>query len=276
MTDTLQTDSGLTIDYGDDEVIEAPNQEAEQGSVNAESAPAETDKDRAVEFSEEQQKVFNEVIGKKTFKLRETERENERLAKELAELRSKVPTNTRPEVPPIPDPYTLTEEQYRQAQQSRDKALSDAIAFDARQAQYNEQARQIRAQQEQQQQRETEEKVKSYTQQATKLGVKPEELQHAASIVQTFGLDGYHPLASLILADETGPLITKYLASNVLELERVMSMPLPNAAVYLATAVKQKAAALKPKVNTAPDPIDTPLASGTGQKRRGPEGATFE
>jgi hypothetical protein len=276
MTDTLQADSGMAIDYGDDEVIETPEQEPEQESEHAESAPAETDKDRAVEFSEEQQKVFNEVIGKKTFKLRETERENERLAKELAELRAKVPNNTRPEVPAIPDPYTLTEEQYRQAQQARDKALSDAIAFDARQAQYNEQARQIRAQQEQQQQRETEEKVKSYTQQATKLGVKPEELQHAAGIVGTFGLDGYHPLAAVILADEYGPLITKYLANNVLELERVMSMPLASAAVYLDRAVKQKAAALKPKVNTAPDPIDSPRSTGTGQKARGPRGATFE
>jgi hypothetical protein len=273
MTDTLQTDSGMTIEFDDTEV---ETQEPEQESEQAESAPAETDKDRAVEFSEEQQKVFNEVIGKKTFKLRETERENERLARELAELRSKVPVNTRPEVPPIPDPYTLTEEQYRQAQQSRDRALSDAIAFDARQAQYNEQARQIKAQQEQQQQRETEEKVKSYTQQATKLGVKPEELQHAAGIVGTFGLDGYHPLAAVILADEYGPLITKYLANNVLELERVMSMPLASAAVYLDRAVKQKASALKPKVNTAPDPIDTPLASGTSQKAKGPKGATFE
>ena len=276
MTDTLQTDSGTVIDYGDDEVIENQNQEAEQESETTESAPVETDNHRAVEFSEEQQKVFNEVIGKKTFKLRETERENERLAKELAELRSKVPTNTRPEVPPRPDPYTLTEEQYRQAQEARDKALSDAIAFDARQAQYNEQARQIKAQQEQQRHEALVESAKTYTQQAVKLGVKPDELARAAKVVDTFGLDSNHPLVPMILADEHGPLITKYLANNVLELERVMSMPLANAAVYLATSVKQKAAALKPKVNTAPDPIDTPLSSGSGQKRRGPEGATYE
>jgi hypothetical protein len=80
----------------------------------------------------------------------------------------------------------------------------------------------------------------------------------------------------VILADEYGPLITKYLANNVLELERVMSMPLASAAVYLDRAVKQKAAALKPKVNTAPDPIDSPRSTGTGQKARGPRGATFE
>jgi hypothetical protein len=276
MSDELQADSGMVIDFGEDEVLQDQPQEPEQESANVESATTETDDDRAVDLTEEQQHAFNKRVAREVYKRKELEREKERLAKQVAELQAKIPTNTRPEVPPIPDPYTLTEEQYRQAQQARDKALSDAIAFDARQAQYNEQARQIKAQQEQQQQRETEEKVKSYSQQATKLGVKPEELQHAASIVQTFGLDGYHPLASLILADETGPLITKYLANNVLELERVMSMPLPNAAVYLATAVKQKAAALKPKVNTAPDPIDSPRSTGTGQKSRGPKGATFE
>ena len=271
----LQPDSGLEIEFDDTEVVEQ-QAETEGPNEDAESATANTDESRAVEFTEEQQRVFNEAIGKKTWKLREAEREKERLAKELEEVRKRLPTESRPVVPEIPDPYTLTDEQYRHKQAERDKALRDAAAFDARQQALQEQARQLQYAQEQQRQREVEEVVQTYTQRATQLGVKSEELQQAAQVVGAFGLGCNDPLTQFILADEHGPLITKYLAKNPLELEQLVSMPVTQAAVRIATSIKQKAAALKPKVNTAPDPVDTPRSTGTGQKTRGPIGATFE
>jgi len=278
----LQPDNDLAIEFDDSdhEEPEQVEQEASEGSEGQEtdSDPASDDtaKERAVEFSEEQQRVLNEAIGKKVFKQREAERERDRLAKELEELRKQVPAQRRPEVPELPDPYALTDEQYKAQQAKRDQALREAAAFDARQQSLNEQAQRLQAQQEQARQDELMAVVGTYTQRAKALGVKPEELQEASQVCGAFGLGGNDPLTQFILADDQGPLITKYLAKNPLELEQLVAMPATQAAVRIATTIRAKAVALKPKVNTAPDPVDTPRSTGTGQKKRGPVGATFE
>lgn len=278
----LQPENDYDIDSSETEEVVQDHEEtdveevSEDQETGSDSATDDTAKERAVEFSEEQQRVLNEAIGKKVFKQREAERERDRLAKELDELRKQVPAQKRPEVPELPDPYALTDEQYRQQQAKRDDALRQAAAYDARQSQLQEQEQRVKAQQEQARQEQLREVVGTYTQRATKLGIKSEELQEASQICGAFGLGGNDPLTQFILADEQGPLITKYLAKNPLELEQLVNMPATQAAVRIATLVKQKAVALKPKVNTAPDPVDSPRSSGTGQKTRGPVGATFE
>jgi hypothetical protein len=278
----LQPDNALEIEFDDaeqekpDQVEQDDGQESEGQETDSESATDNTAKERAVEFSEEQQKVLNEAIGKKVFKQREAERERDKLAKELEEIRKQIPKERRPEVPELPDPYALTDDQYRQQQAKRDEALRSAAAYDARQLQLQEQEQRVRAQQEQARQDALMEVVGSYTQRAKKLGVKPEELQEAAQTCGAFGLGGNDPLTQFILSDEHGPLITRYLAKNPLELEQLVAMPATQAAVRIATAIKQKAVALKPKVNTAPDPVDSPRSSGTSQKSRGPVGAIYE
>lgn len=276
--DTMQPDSGLEIEYDDSEVEES-HVEAEQSEgqeTGSESSPDDTDNHRAVEFSEEQQKALNEAIGKKVFKQREAERERDRLAKELEELKKQVPKERRPEVPDLPDPYALTDDQYRAQQAKRDDALRSAAAYDAKQLALQEQVSRAREQQEQARHTQLREQVGAYAQRATKLGIKPEELQEASHVCGAFGLGGDDALTQFILDDDQGPLITKYLAKNPLELEKLVAMPATQAAVRIATFIKDKAVALKPKVNTAPDPVDSPRSSGSVQKARGPQGATFE
>ena len=275
MTDELQQDGGYTIESDDViedvPVTEDPTPEVDEGS---DSAPDDTAKARAVKFDEEQQKVLDKAIGDKVFKLREKERENERLLKELEELKQKLPQKTRPDVPAMPDPFALTDEQLRVQMAARDKALREAAEYDAHQRLIAEQQEQVRARQAAEQAEAKRQQVETYLQKATKLGVKKEELQEAGNTVHSFGIR--EELVDMILHDEQGPLITKYLASNLTELDALTRMPIAQAAVRIAVDIKQKASALKPKVNSAPDPLDRPTPSGSAPKERGPKGATFE
>lgn len=256
----------------EEEVAETEDSVEEQDS---ESAPeAGENPEKHITFSEEQQRILDEAVGKKVFKLREKEREAEALKKRLEELEARIPEQRRPNVPDIPDPFALSDEEYRRQLYQRDEALKQAIAYDQQQQMLKQQQQQLEQQRLQKQQEVLTEKVQSYSQRAVKLGIKAEELQAAGNTIAQFGI--HDDVASYILEEDSGPLITTYLSKNLLELEKVREMSPAAAAVYIATTVKQKAAALKPKVNSAPDPLEQPHGAGTAPKPRGPSGATFE
>jgi hypothetical protein len=252
------------------EEAEQPEPEAEDDEPKAEGE----DQPHKVEFSEEQQRVFNETIGKKTAKMREAERaaEQERQRREQLEQElNQLKAPRRPEIPPAPDPY---DDDYEQQLAARDEALLKRAQFDAM-----EQARQQQAQYAQQQaQQEAEQKlnttVKTYAERAGKLGIKPEDLQRAGSYVGQVGLDD--SVARYILNDEQGPSITVYLASNPLELDAIRQMDPMQAAVHIATTVRDRAASSRPKPSLAPDPVESVSGSGLPEGQRGPKGATFE
>lgn len=224
-------------------------------------------------FTEEQQRIFDEAIGKKVFKLREKEREAEQLRKRLEEL-EQPQTRSRPQVPPLPDPFAVSDEEYRRQISHREQALIAAAAYDAQMQLTQRQQAQLAQEAAQKQQEVMVEKVQSYAQRAKTLGVKAEELQAAGSIVGQFGIDD--SLVQYILEDDHGPLITKYLSQNVQELDGLRHLHPTMAAVRIATVIKSKAAALKPKYTNAPDPIRRPQPSGVQVKPKGPKGATFE
>lgn len=256
----------------EEEVAETEDSVEEQDS---ESAPeAGENPEKHITFSEEQQRILDEAVGKKVFKLREKEREAEALKKRLEELEARIPEQRRPNVPDIPDPFALSDEEYKRQLYQRDEALKQAIAYDQQQQMLRQQQQQLEQQRLQKQQEVLTEKVQSYSQRAVKLGIKAEELQAAGNTIAQFGI--HDDVASYILEEDSGPLITTYLSKNLLELEKVREMSPAAAAVYIATTVKQKAAALKPKVNSAPDPLEQPHGAGTAPKPRGPSGATFE
>ena len=267
----------ISDDYDIDdeqEVIlsEDPSPEVEEES---DSAPdTGEDQEKHVQFTPEQQEIFNKTVGVKVAEKRAIEQEKLRLEKELAELRARVPTQSQPVVPDLPDPFVLSDEEYRQRIQQRERALIEQAQYQARQRAIEDNQRQAQYQAQMKQQEELNASIKSYADRATKLGIKPEELQVAGSTVAQFGMDD--TLVSYILADEHGPLITKYLSANLTELDELSRMPPTLAAVKIATTVKQKAASLKPKVNNAPDPLDTPRGAGSAPKPKGPQGATFE
>ena len=277
MSKELQPDDGGYL-IEQDEPLETEDQDEQEETPDPDSESA-TDSansthEKQVEFTEEQQKVFNDAVGKKVFKLREKEREAETLRRRLEELEARIPQQGRPQVPESPDPFALSDVEYRQKLVQRDQAIREAAAWEAQQQALQWQRQQAQFEQQQRQQERQQAEVMAYADRAKKLGVAAAELQEAGTLVAGYGIDP--ALVEMILADDHGPLLTKYLAKNQLELERLVQMPVTMAAVRLATDLKSKAVAMKPKVTKTPDPLNQPRNSGVSPKPRGPSGATFE
>jgi len=254
------------------ETEDQPDTEQDVEEDSESSTDSEETHDKPI-FTEKQQRIFDEAIGKKTFKLREMEREAEQLRKRLEEIERPV-TQSRPQVPALPDPFAVSDEEYKRQIMHREQALISAAAYDMRMQMLQNQQMQIAQEAAQKQQEVLVEKVQSYAQRAKTLGVKAEELQAAGSIVGQFGIED--SLVQYILEDDHGPLITKYLSQNIGLLDNLRQMHPTKAAVMIATEIKSKAAALKPKFTNAPDPIRRPQPSGVQVKPKGPKGATFE
>jgi hypothetical protein len=177
-------------------------------------------------------------------------------------------------VPALPDPFAVSDEEYKRQIMHREQALISASAYDTQMQMLKNQQARMAQEAEQKQQEILVEKVQSYAQRAKTLGVKAEELQAAGAIVGQFGIDD--SLVQYILEDDHGPLITKYLSQNVAELDSLRHLHPTMAAVRIATLIKSKAVALKPKYTNAPDPIRRPMPSSAQVKPKGPKGATFE
>ena len=127
----LQPEDSYEYDDAEDvtaepEVTETEDPVEEQDS---DSAPeADDTQDKQVKFDEQQQRIFDEAVGKKVFKLREKEREAEALKKQLEELQSKLGEKQAPVVPDLPDPFRLSDEEYRRSLARRDEAASHPAA----------------------------------------------------------------------------------------------------------------------------------------------------
>jgi len=245
-----------------------------EGQGSDSSPDIEDGKKNPVSFDEAQQRKVNEIVGKRVFKLRELERKLEAEQRKNRELLETQTSEERPVVPDQPDPFALSDDDYRRAQNDREQALIKQAQYDARQRALEEQQLQIMQDQQRQQHEAYVASVETYSNRATQLGITPQELQVAGNTVAQFGLA--NPVVEHILADEQGPLITKYLANNYQELEALSQMSPMQAAIRIESEIKQKAGALKPKVNRAPSPVDLPQGAGVSPQPKGPKGAIFE
>jgi len=225
-------------------------------------------------FNEEQQKVFDKAISEKTWKAREAERQAEDYRKRLEELEAKIPQEQPPEVPKVPDFYSLSDREIQEQLRQRDEAIAKRAEFAARQQVAEGQQLEMQRQQQAAAINEQNAKIATYAERSKKLGVKTEDLQSAANKIGQFGIN---PMLSNHLIDlEDGSLGTLYLGQNLLELDKLANMPANQALLYLDQTIMPKARKLKPNVNAAPDPLDTPKGAGVSPKAGGPKGATFE
>ena len=279
MNTELQTDEPEVLDTEETELVEAEEETIEEASdsldedQDPDSAP-DTEEAQAGKFTEAQQKIVDDAIGKKVFKLREKEREADSLKKQLNDLKAKIPEEPKPVVPPPPDPFSLSDDEYKRNLALRDEALRQESAYNAK-MQADMQLRLDKEKEaEKHQQQALQEKVEVYSQRATRLGIKPEELQAAGNTVATWGIDD--SVVNFILDLDQGPLVTTYLSKNLTELEALRDMRPMEAAVHINSKLLAKAEAFKPKVKTAPPPVEQPQSSGTPSRNKGPKGATFE
>lgn len=256
----------------DDGVEEAPIEEAVEETVEEpteETTEEPKKKPGKIEFSEEQQRFINdEIVAKKTAKMREIERQAEQYRNELEELRQKLPQDAPPSVPPMPDPW---DSDFEKKVEARDAAILQKAKWDAEQ-EYRQQHEQ-RLQYEAQQAsiaalRNT---VQTYTERAEKAGIKEKDLQVAGNTIATYGMN--EALVNYILNDTDGPLMTMHLAQNIGELEVLRGLDPIRAGIYLETKIKPNA---RKSRRPPPEPTDSPRGSGIPEKERGPKGATFE
>lgn len=267
MTDTAEElESGITLDSREvvEESTEDTGQEAEAETLEQQEGESK------VEFDERQQKVFNEAIAKKTAKLYEERKRAEQYARELEELKKKVPQDQRPEVPPMPDPY---DPDFQDKVKARDQRILEQAQYDARKAAESElQLHQHQRQLYEQQQRQIENE-KRFVQQAEKLKVSQDDLVKAVQSVAQLGGIG-KDASEYVMDDPLGPQIVMYLSQNPHEVETLASMPATRAAVYIETGIKSKLGSKK--VSPAPEPPDHLSGKGAAERDRGPKGARFE
>lgn len=254
------------------EVEETPGLESESAPDKTEgedTPPVEGQTAEPVEGDKDPER-FTKRINKKHFELMEERRRAEALEQELAATRARLPTEQRPSVPDLPDPYDAD---YAVKIEARDQALRDAAAYDARQSVLQEQ-QQTQAQEAQAKaQAATFERIRTYTERAQKLGIEAEQLQVAGTTVQQYGIND--DLADFILDHEQGPQITAYLASNPGELDDLNRLTPIQAAVKLETVIKPKASQLS-GISGAPKPAEGLTGGGAPPTQRGPEGATYQ
>ncbi len=254
------------------EDIEDVDQETDSDS-SADTDEGQEKSTRPV-FNEEQQKAFDKAMAEKTWKAREAERQAEDYRKRLEELEAKIPKEQPPEVPNVPDFYALSDREIQEQLRRRDEAIAKRAEFDARQQAMQSQQSDLQRQQQAAAVQAQNEKIASYAEKAKKLGVQSEDLQSAANKIGQFGINPM--LANHLIDLDDGSLGTLYLGENLLELDKLANMPANQALLYLDQVVMPKARKLKPSVNAAPDPLDTPRGAGRSPKSGGPKGATFE
>ena len=219
---------------------------------------------------QEQEPDYQKIIAEKAFEARQAKREKEELAKRLADIEAQKPTEQRPNVPAMPDPY---DDDFETKVRARDEQLLKQAQFDAQQSLLQQQAQQAQLAEQQKAQQELANRAGEYAKRATALGVDSQELQQAAQRIQGFVNDD---VAGYILDSDKGPLITKYLASNPLELDKLSTMSPMQAGEYMAS-VKAKAAEFgQKKVTSAPEPVETIQGGGVASEHPALKGATWK
>ena len=214
--------------------------------------------------------VAQKKVNKLTWEKNEAKRESDKLKRRIEELEKAKPVEQAPTVQkPSEDLIYEDREKYdRQlAEHIRAEEAAKATAAANQQAQTDKQKLQ-----QEQAEAEAQAKLGSFNQNATKLGLKSEDVEKAVDIVVA-----YQPspdLANYLLEDPSGPQMVDYLANNQAELAELVQLN-PYQAVSKLNDIKLKAA--KKPVTSAPDPIQQIGGKGVPKgEHPALNGVTFE
>lgn len=251
-------------------------EDTEAQDQESEAEASEDSPEEKVTFSDAQQSIFNREMNKKVAQKGEVDRKLDETQRELADLRAAQPKPKAPTIPPVPslDDFITDPQGYEKAVQERDEAIAASTRFDEQtKAHQDEQARQANEQQ-QVQIKETRKSIESYEVNSDSFGIaKDQRLQEAALVG---GAMTRPEVALFIINDPHGPLITNHLANNPLELDKLVQMSTPEAAIYIATEIKPKLKGAK-KGTKAPKPADIIKGQGAGDNKfPHTKGAKFE
>ena len=256
---------------------EAPDLDAVASNVEDEQVETQVDAQAETEVEPQvieptREETLEKVVAEKAFKAREASRENADLKRQIEEL-------NKAQQPDVPKAVKMPD---RWEYDSDDEYSSAVNAYADARAEQNLHAHNQNLENEYRQRAENEKIQKAnetlvkqagdYSGRAAKLGVKPDELANAGAKLQQYGINS--EIATAILQDEIGPLVTQYLASNPSAIEELNNSTWSNGAT-IYNKVREAAGQLKPKTSNAPPPVDT-LTGGAAAPSGGPPGVTYE
>jgi hypothetical protein len=271
----LQNDD-FTVEPASDDITDTKPAEVSENPSNGPDLATETQhvttEPTEEEKEQKRQAAFNKQYGEK----KRAERERDEARVELEKLQQSRQPETPPEVGDFPNEFDYdTTDEFDRAK----SAYVNNVRANERHTQ--QQTYNYNAQQHEQQRAAAEQQEKlnadlvSYTASAKRNGISEQELQTAANSVYEYGIT--QDLATAIISDADGPLLTKYLAANPQEVQTLVNMN-PYAAGAHMLNLKAKANALKPKTSSTPSPT-TDIHGGAGDPNKvNPliKGATFE
>jgi len=232
------------------EALESVKDESTNPEQNAEAGTAK----EADQEVEKPSLDYEKIIAEKAFEARKAKREKKELEERLKSLEQQKEPEL-PSVPDVPDRYDFdTDEEYKEAINKRDQALIERNRYEfSKQQAEDEKKKSLEAEQENKN-RELREKLEVYSSRAAEFKIEPSEMAQIGERLEVY--DIRQDIAEAILGDEEGPLIAKYLASNPQKVQELNETTWQNGALVYAK-VKESASALKPKVTSAPEPVDT-------------------
>jgi hypothetical protein len=255
--DELQNDDNQFLDTEYEEVDDVePQDELEDESADSDSDPdsetgheAKGGDEQLNDFSKEK---VNERFGKLTRERAEAERRAKAAEERLQQLEEERLQASKPYVPELPDPDEVSDSEFMQAVQQREKAIQAQAQWQQQYNQHEQYKQQSVQQQAYTRQQEMQKVANAYAERAKSFGIKEQELQQAGQVINQVGLND--DVAMHILSDEKGALITRHLGNNIQDLLEVASMNPVQAAVYIERNIKPKLATPKRRSNAARPP----------------------
>jgi hypothetical protein len=253
MSDTPQNDETINEEVNVD--IETNDSIPSSESGEQAQAESEVQVDEVELAKQKANEAFNKQYGEK----KQLERDLAAKAEKLAQFEQAERERQAAQVgniPPMPDAF---DDDFDEKVKQRDEALIAQANYNAQNQSYLQQEQFNQQQAAQAKQVKVQQSMANYSQKATELGIKQDELQAAANTVANYGLSD--DLVMHILGDSDGPLITKHLAANPQDGYDLASMS-PYSVGQFLDGIKTKASALKPKTSSAPSPATNLQGNG--------------
>ena len=264
MNDTLQTEDNADVNIPEnDGAIDAESTATAESGAELATAPGEN-QDKTTD-DDKSQDATNRAINKQHKKFRDEERKRIKLEEDNADLKDKLAKAEADKgeivVPPLPDQY---DDDYAEKMAVRDDAIKrQAEQGAASKVAIERQTETVEAANKVEQER-VQGLVNNYDKRITTLGLDPDDIRSAVQTVGEYGVS--HEVKEFILQHENGPLITKYLAENPIELDDLRNMSIINAALKINSDINTAASAMKPQASNAPDPAEVLNGRGAGEK----------
>lgn len=234
---------------------ETPANEPDQKQEQQASAPADNDEPKDDQPRDDKGR-FQKRVNELTRARYEAQRQNEQLARELAEIRREL---ARSRQTPPPDPSQDFPGYVRHLASEEARSL-----VEQERGQW---------QQHQEQQRQQSIAQQYATREADYAAEHPSYAEAAEAFVAVAG-NGAPELAEVLMTSDHGPAVVEYLGTHLDEAVSILKMP-PHLAAAAVARIEARVSAPKPKPATkAPAPV--PTLSGAAVVKKDPEGMSYD